>query len=60
MSTLYRIYWESDAWYDQVCTIMSQDRFQLIKQYIHFNHDDKDKTKQMRIETDYSRYNHCF
>ena len=39
------MYWETDTWYNQKCTVISQDRFQLIKRYIHFNDYDKNKRK---------------
>ena len=42
----YRMYWETDTRYDQICTIMSRDRFELIKRYTHFNDNSKDKRKQ--------------
>ena len=42
----YRMYWETDTWYDQIFTIMSRDGFELMKWYIHFNDNDKDKRKQ--------------
>ena len=38
---------------------MSRDRFELIKRYIHFNDNNKDKRKQDENSTDYSRYDHC-
>ena len=27
----YRMYWETDTWYDQIFTIMSRDGFELMK-----------------------------
>ena len=40
------MYGETDARYDQICTIMSRDRFELIKRNIHFNDNNKEKRKQ--------------
>ena len=38
--------WETDTRYDQICTIMSRGRFELIKRYIHLDDNSKDKRKQ--------------
>ena len=40
------MYWKTDTRYDQICAVMSRDRFELIKRYIHFNDNNKDKRKQ--------------
>ena len=40
------MYWETDTRHDQICAIMSRDRFELIKRYTHFNDKNKDKRKQ--------------
>ena len=40
------MYWKTDTRYDQICAVMSRNRFELIKRYIHFNDNNKDKRKQ--------------
>ena len=40
------MYWETDTRYDQICAIMSRDRFELIKRYIHFNDNNNGERKQ--------------
>lgn len=32
----YRMYWQSSTRYEQVASIMSRDRFELIKKFLHF------------------------
>eukprot|EP00795_Rhopilema_esculentum_P005701 gene5701-10950_t len=32
----YRMYWQSSTRYEQVANIMSRDRFELIKRFLHF------------------------
>ena len=45
-ASYYRMCWETDTRYDQICTIMSRGRVELIKRYIHFDDNSKDKRKQ--------------
>ncbi len=54
----FRMYWEKDTRYEQVSSVMSRDRFELIKRYLHFadnndapNRNDENRDKLFKMRT---------
>lgn len=45
----YRYYWESSTRYEPIASVMSRDRFEVMKRFLHFN--DKTKNKMMKTGT---------